>query len=195
MRPTNKIKALFYCLLLALPLLLCGNLQARNKVLGQIKFEAANKAAKSSGVWVDGQYVGYLSELKGSRKLLLLPGLHKIVVRQSGYNDFTQEVRLRPGQENVVTVVMKKDPRFRHGNETALVKIAGHPDRAAVFVDKRYVGHIDQFNSMGQGMLLTPGKHEIRISMPGYKPFETEVNLLPHQKLKIKTNLIPATAG
>jgi len=195
MRPTNKTKALLYCALLALPLLLCGSLQARNKVLGQIQFDAANKAAKSSGVWVDGQYVGYLKELKGSRKILLLPGLHKIVVRQSGYNEFTQEVRLEPGQKEVVTVVMKKNPNVRYGNENALVKISGHPDRAAVFVDKQYVGHVDEFNSMGQGMMLTPGKHEIKITLPGYKPFETEVNLQPHQKLKLKTNLIRIKTG
>lgn len=195
MRPTNKIKALMYCLLLAVPLLLCGSLQARNKVLGQIKFDAANKAAQSSGVWVDGQYVGFLKELKGSRKILLLPGPHKVVVRQSGYNDFTQEVRLEPGQKEVVTVAMQRNPRVRYGNETALVKISGHPDRAAVFVDQQYVGHVDQFNSMGQGMLLTPGKHEIKITLPGYQAFETEVNLLPHQKLKLKTNLIRVKAG
>jgi hypothetical protein len=39
-------------------------------------------------VWVDGQYVGYLNELKGSNKLLLLPGKHIITVRQNGYHDF-----------------------------------------------------------------------------------------------------------
>jgi len=56
------------------------------------------------------------------------------------------------------------------------------------------VGHIDQFNGIGQGMLLTPGKHEIKITLPGYQAFETEVNLQPHQKLKLKTNLMPVSA-
>jgi hypothetical protein len=63
-----------------------------------------------------------------------------------------------------------------------------------VFVDKQFVGHIDQFNGHGQGMLLTPGKHEIKVSLPGYQAFETEVTLLPRQKLKLKTNLLPVPA-
>ncbi len=192
---TKSMKSLFQCLLLLVPFFVVGSLQARNKVLGTVRFEAANKAAKNSGVWVDGQYVGYLKELKGSRKVMLLPGLHKIAAREAGYDEFTQTVRLGPGQEEVVTVLMKKNPYVRYGNENATVKISGHPNRAAVFVDKQYVGHVNQFDSLGQGMLLTPGKHRIVVSMPGYQPFETEVTLRPHQKLKIKTNLMPDARG
>jgi PEGA domain len=191
---TRKLRVLFPCLLLLAAMLPGGGLQAKNQVLGQIQFDAANKAAKSSGVWIDGQYVGYLKELKGSKKILLLPGKHRVEVRQSGYQSFTREVTLEPGQTEVVAVAMQIDPSARYGNETAEVKISGHPDRAAVFVDKQFVGHIDQFNGPGQGMLLTPGKHEIQISLPGFQPFETEVNLLPHQKLKLKTDLMPVDA-
>jgi PEGA domain len=191
---TKQVKALVPCLLLVL-LFQPGNLQARNKVLGTIRLKAANKAAKDSGIWVDDQYVGYLKELKGSRKVMLLPGMHKIAARQAGFDEFTQTVRLEPGQKELVTVLMKKNPYIRYGNETAQVKIAGGPERAAVFVDKQYVGHVDQFNGIGQGMLLTPGKHHISVSMPGYQSFETEVTLHPYQKLKIRTNLMRETSG
>ena len=192
MRPSSKrVVTLLQCLLLLVPLFWAGRIQAKNQVLGQIHFIAANKAAKNSGVWIDGQYVGYLKELKGSRKILLLPGKHQVEVREAGFRNFTREVTLEPGEEEMVSVAMQKDPGIHYGNETAQVKISGQPERAAVFVDKQFVGHINQFNGHGQGMLLTPGKHEIKISLPGYQSFETEVNLLPHQKLKIKTNLMP----
>ena len=169
---SKRVTAVLQCLLVFAPLLLVAGLQARNEVLGQINFVAGNKEAKSSGVWIDGQYVGYLKELKGSKKVLLLPGKHKIEVREAGYKDFTQEVVLEPGEAETVTVAMQKDPGIRYGNETAVVKLSGQPDRAAVFVDKQFVGHVNQFNGHGKGMLLTPGKHEIKISLPGYQPFE-----------------------
>ncbi len=194
MKLSIKVRALFPCLLLLAPLLVGGRLQAKNQVLGQIQFDAANKAAKSSGVWIDGQYVGYLKELKGSKKILLLPGKHHVEVRQSGFQTVTREVHLEPGQKEVVPVLMVKDPNARYGIQTAEVKISGQPERAAVFVDKQFVGHIDQFNGHGQGMLLTPGKHEIKVSLPGYQTFETELTLLPRQKLKLKTNLLPVPA-
>ena len=57
---------------------------AENQVMGEIQFEGKSKIEKTSGVWVDGQYVGYLKELKGAKKVLLLPGEHTINVRQNG---------------------------------------------------------------------------------------------------------------
>ena len=52
-----------------------------SKVLGEVKLDGVSKVEKESGVWVDGNYVGYLKELKGDKKLLLLPGEHEIAVR------------------------------------------------------------------------------------------------------------------
>ncbi|HET7439863.1 MAG TPA: hypothetical protein VFJ47_01065, partial [Terriglobales bacterium] len=52
-----------------------------NEVLGEVELVGATKVEKTSGVWVDGQYLGYLEELKGTKKILLLPGKHEIIVR------------------------------------------------------------------------------------------------------------------
>lgn len=188
---TKIVKALVPCLLVLGPLFMSGRLQAKNQILGEIQLEAGNKAARSSGVWVDGQYVGFLKELKGSKKILLLPGKHQVEVRQNGYQNFAQEVDLLPGQKQIVAVAMQKDTSAQYGTQSAEVKISGHPERAAVFVDKQFVGHVDQFNGPGQGMLLTPGTHEIKVSLPGYQAFDTQVTLQPRQKLKLKTDLTP----
>ena len=45
--------------------------------MGEIEFQGKSKVEKTSGVWIDGQYLGYLDELKGSKRILLLPGTHK----------------------------------------------------------------------------------------------------------------------
>ena len=49
---------------------------------------------------------------------------------------------------------------------------------------------VDEFDGVGKAMLLTPGQHRVRIALPGYLPFETVVDLRPHQKLKIQTELV-----
>jgi len=64
-----------------------------SKVLGEVKFQGATKVERSSGVWVDGDYVGFLKELHGDKKVMLLPGDHEISVRQSGYDDFLRKNR------------------------------------------------------------------------------------------------------
>lgn len=191
----KSLKSIFQVSALLVALLVAGGLQAKNQVLGRVDLVAGNAAAKDAGVWVDGQYVGYLKELNGSKKLLLLPGKHLIQVQESGYVGFRQQIMVEPGETQKVTVSMDKDPAADYSKDSAELKISGHPKRAAVFVDHQFVGHINQFDGIGQGMLLTPGRHQIEVALPGYQTFRTEIDLAPHQKLKLKTNLIRGGAA
>ena len=164
----------------------------RNKVLGEVEFKGLTRVEKTGGAWVDGQYVGYLKELKGSQKILLMPGDHVIVVRQAGYKDFSARIPVGPGAKIVVPVRMQTDPQVKYPRETAQVKFSVRPVRAAVFVDGLFVGHVDEFNGLGQGLLLSPGKRHLRITLPGYQDFEMDVTLVAKQKYEVKTDLFVA---
>jgi hypothetical protein len=186
----RKIKSLLSLVLLISTFLLSPGMCAENQVMGEIRLEGKSHVEKTSGVWIDGQYVGYLKELKGSKKILLLPGEHLITVRQDGYQDFSERVLLQPGQKAVVRVAMEKAPSGPLPVVTATVKIAVHPSRAAVFLDGLFVGHVGEFEGAGRGMLVAPGTHQIRIALPGYQTFETDIAPLANQKVEIKTDLI-----
>src|SRR5271170_1403959 len=109
MKNTSRVgDLLLWVLVLLSALLLSPAIFAENAVMGEIQFEGRSHVEKTSGVWIDGQYVGYLKELKGSKKVLLLPGEHVITVRQDGYQDFTERVSLQPGQKEIVSVAMEK---------------------------------------------------------------------------------------
>jgi hypothetical protein len=190
----RRVDPLLWVLLLVSALLLPATMYAENDVMGEIQFEGKSHVEKTSGVWVDGQYVGYLKELKGSKKVLLLPGEHVITVRQDGYRDFTDRIIVQPGQKEVVRVAMEKAPTGPLPDVTATVKIAVNPSRAAVFLDGLFVGHVGEFEGMGRGMLVAPGTHQIRIALPGYQTFETDINPLANQKVEIKTELVKTGA-
>ena len=163
---------------------------AGNEVMGEIQLEGKSHVEKTSGVWVDGEYVGYLKELNGSKKILLLPGEHSITVRQDGYQDFREQVVVQPGQKQVVLVAMKKAPTGPLPDVTATVKISVNPSRAAVFLDGMFVGHVGEFKGAGRGMYVSPGAHTIKIALPGYKTFETDINPQAHQSVEVKTELV-----
>ena len=165
-------------------------LQAENRVLAELRFVPTTSADKGAGVWVDGQYVGYVKELKGDKKVLLLPGKHDIVVRQAWYKDYVTEALLQPGQVHTITISLAKDVRTSPVPATGELKISATPARAAVFVDDQFAGHVDEFDGPGQVMLLTPGHHRVRIALPGYLPFDNVVDLRANQKLKIETALV-----
>ena len=163
---------------------------AGNEVMAEIQFQGKSKVEKTSGVWIDGQYVGYLKELKGSKKVMLMPGEHMITVRQNGYQDFTERLVAQPGETQVVDVAMEKALMGVMPNVTSTVKISVNPSRAAVFLDGAFVGHVAEFQGAGRGLVIAPGAHKIKIALPGYKTFETDINPQGDQKVEVKTDLV-----
>ena len=182
-----------YALLLGC-LLLAPVAFAENQVLGELQLEGSSKVEKTSGVWIDGQYLGYLDELKGSKKILLLPGTHSLSVRQNSYKDFTRQVVLRPGEKQLVTVTMEKDTRYVMPAVTAEIKMSVNPDRAAVFLDGQFVGHAAEFGGIAKSLIVAPGHRKVSITLPGYETFNTEFDLAPNQKFVLKTDLMKSAS-
>jgi hypothetical protein len=179
--------------LLALSLLLISTVRISaqsSKVMGEVHFEGDTQIDRDSGVWIDGEYVGYVKELKGDKKVLLLPGKHQIVIRQAGYSEFTQEVVVEPGQLQTIQVKMQLLPGEKMPAVTSELKVTVQPKRAAVFLDGRYVGHASELGGKFHSLLVNPGKHEIKIELPGYRTYETEVDVLAGQKAEVKTELV-----
>jgi hypothetical protein len=181
---------IFCFVILMSSLCIVPRLRAGNGVLGQVDLVGATKVEETAGVWIDGQYIGYLGELKGSKKILLLPGEHEIIVRQGGYVDFVQKIQVRGGETQSVDVKLEKDTRIQYPRITAEIKLKVNPDRAAVFVDGVFVGHVAEFGGMGRALLVAPGKRKITISLPGYQTFETEIEMVANQKSTVKTDLV-----
>jgi hypothetical protein len=102
----------------------------------------------------------------------------------------TQTYVVEPGKKLIITVKLDKDPKAQFSAVTSEVKLKVTPERAAVFVDGNFAGYVQQFSGMGRGMLVSPGPHHIKIALAGFQEFDTNVNLLPKQKMTIKTDLV-----
>jgi hypothetical protein len=192
---SRELKILNSSLLLGAILLFSGSalFAGRNEILGEIRLWGATKVERDAGVWVDGLYMGYMKELRGSKKLLVQPGEHEITFREAGYKDVITKQVLQPGQRLDLLVQMEKDPLAQYPAVTSEVKTSIRPERAAVFVDGRYVGHASEFDGVWKGMLLNPGKHQFTISLPGFQTFQTETNLYANQVFTLKTELRPGS--
>src|SRR5438094_540931 len=160
-----------------------------NQVLAELRFMAHNGAEKKAGVWVDGQYVGFVKELNGDKKMLLLPGKHEIVVRQAWYQDYVEQALLEPGEIHTIKLAMAKESHVVTADATSELKIDATPPRAAVFVDEQFSGHVDEFDGVGKTMMLTPGKHRVRVALPGYVTVENRGGLRPRQNIQAQTEL------
>jgi hypothetical protein len=112
-----------------------------------------------------------------------------LAVRQAGYKDFTETLTVEPKELLLVPVKMQKETKDTWPSVTAELKVDVSPDRAAVFVDNRFLGHAGELGGAFHSMLLSPGTHKIKVELPGYQSFETDVTLVAGQKSVVKTNL------
>jgi PEGA domain len=190
MRRSQPFLVLFAAFSLAALLPDARSLAQSSKVMGEVRFEGDTSTDRDAGVWIDGEYVGYVKELKGNKKVLLLPGKHVISARESGYTDCVKEIVVEPGDLQTVDIKMSLAPGATEPKTTVELKVTIHPKRAAVFLDGNYVGHASELGGTFHSLLVSPGKHHIKAELPGYRTFETEVTLLPGQKSEVKTELI-----
>jgi hypothetical protein len=163
-----------------------GPLGKKNQITGEVKFEGVTYVEKKAGVWVDGQYLGYLKELKGSKKVVLLPGEHQIIARRAGYDDFAKTIFIEPGQGQTLRVVMYKTRGAPQQEETAELKFSVNPKRAAVFLDEKFMGPASDFAG---SMKVAPGHHIVKIELLRYRTYETSVHAVIGQKAQVKAKL------
>jgi PEGA domain len=52
---------------------------------------------------------------------------------------------------------------------------------------------VHEFGGVKRAMLIAPGKHHIKIELPGYRSFDTEVVVEANQKVTVKTELATAS--
>jgi hypothetical protein len=96
---------------------------------------------------------------------------------------------VEPKELLLVPVKMQKAANDTWPTVTAELKVDVHPDRAAVFVDERFLGHAGELGGAFHSMLISPGTHQIKVELPGYQSFETNVTLVAGQKSVVKANL------
>jgi len=159
----------------------------QNPKMGEVRFTADNQDERDSGVWIDGKYAGYVKELKGDRKVLLPPGEHEILIRQAGYKDFTKKIVVEADQVQMIAVVLEENPKLTFpGSNAAELRLDIQPKRAAVFMDDSYMGHGGDFGGRFHSMLVSPGKHRLKVTLDGYKPYESDIDAVASSKSQMK---------
>lgn len=163
---------------------------AANPIMGELSLEAATKAERDAGVWVDGQYVGYVRNLDGKDKLVLVPGEHRLTFKLVGYEPLERTIVVDPGEQSSYRVALQQGANVRYPDKDATARVRFHvePKDAAIFVDEKYVGHVDRFDGR-KGMRLSPGTYRFTIALPGYHPFNTELSVRAEQDYEVKTEL------
>lgn len=182
-------RILSYFALLLLFAAPAGAFAAQSAKMGEVRFTTDTQDERDAGVWIDGKYAGYVKELKGDRKVMLPAGQHEFVIKQAGYKDLTKAITVDPDQSpfQTIAVVLEENPKMTYpGGNAAEYRLDIQPKRAAVFVDDNYMGHGSDFGGHFHSMLVTPGKHHLKITLAGYKTYETDIDATASTKSQMK---------
>ena len=157
---------------------------------GELQIITSHETEKDSGVWVDAEYIGYLRDFWGNKKILLAPGKHEISIRKFGYKNFTQEVQIESAKIQFLPIMMEIDVTTQYPTQnTATLKINASPPEAAVLVDGAYVGYASQISGIFKSLTVTAGKRKIRLEMQGYRPYESEIDVIAGTASEVRAAL------
>jgi hypothetical protein len=138
-----------------------------------------------AGVFLDGKYLGPAANFKMARSYKVAAGEHELKLVEPRYQEITKKVTVTAGKQTVVSEKMTmlpipKPPFGRLRTENA--------DKfAAVYVNDKFYGHVDEFSNCSQRLLLPPGEYTVKIvPVNGGAPVEQKVRLEANKDTLVK---------
>jgi hypothetical protein len=136
-----------------------------------------------ASVYINGDYQGSTPS-KGLLDISdLVPGSYTLVLKRSGYQDYTASVTIEAGK--TVQIIAPLQPAA-HSVDTASVDVSSTPSGADVYVNTAFVGITPlSFHD------VPAGPYTVEIRMEGYNPFSTTGQVAAGQNIQIIAALSP----
>jgi len=148
---------------------------------GRLKTEVNPSRA---GVFVDGKYVGPAANFKVARTYEVAAGEHEVKLADPRYQEIVTKVTISPGKKTVLKETMMALPPAKPPFGKLRVENADH--FAAVYVNDRFMGHVDEFSNFAQSLLLNPGTYEVRVVPVNGPPVTKTVTIEAEKTVIVK---------
>ncbi|MBZ5579080.1 MAG: PEGA domain-containing protein [Acidobacteriia bacterium] len=114
-----------------------------------------------AGVFVDGKYVGPAANFRIARTYAVPAGEHEIKLVDPRYEEVTTKVTVTAGKKTTIAQTLKELPLAKP--PFGRLRTENTDKFAAVYVNDKYMGHVDEFSNFAQGLLLNPGDYSVKI--------------------------------
>lgn len=128
-----------------------------------------------AGVFLDGKYLGPAANFRVARTYAVPAGKHEVKLADPRFEEATEQVTIEPGKKTKVHQTLK--PLTPAKGPFGVLR-AQNPDKfAAVYVNGKYFGHVDEFSNFAQGIQLNPGEYEVKIEPTSGQPVAKKVTV------------------
>jgi hypothetical protein len=101
---------------------------------------------------------------------------HEIKLVDPRYEEITKKVTVAAGKKTIIKETMKPVPLAKPPFGFLRTENADH--FAAVYINDKYYGHVDEFSNFAQKLLLPPGEYEVKIvPLIGTNPVTQKVKI------------------
>lgn len=137
-----------------------------------------------AGVFVDGKYLGPAANFRVARTYSVPAGQHELKLVDPRYEEFVTKVDIQPGKKTKISQSLKPLPV--PSGPFGKVRVQNPDKFAAVYVNDKYFGHVDEFSNSSQGILLPPGEYEFRIEPASGAPISTKARVEANKTVVVK---------
>ncbi len=137
-----------------------------------------------AGVFLDGKYLGPAANFRVARTYSVPAGQHELKLVDPRYEEVTQSVTVPAGKKIKVHQQLKELPVPK--GPFGKIRTENADRFAAVYVNNKFFGHVDEFSNPAQGILLPPGSYEVRIEPLSGQPITKSVTVAANQTVMVK---------
>ena len=128
-----------------------------------------------AGVFVDGKYLGPAANFRVARTYSVAAGEHEVKLLDPRFEEFTTKVTIRPGKKTTISETLKPLPLAQP--PFGKLRTQNADKFAAVYVNDRFMGHVDEFSNASQFLLLNPGEYTVKIVPASGPPITQTVKI------------------
>ena len=152
-----------------------------NKQVGSISV-SSNPVGAS--LYVDTIYQGYTNQIVGN----LAAGTHTVLLKKSGYKDFSQSMTVNADQTVYMTATLTPVLNPTTGD----LEVSSSPSGASIYLNSAYQG---ETRSSGPFYItaLSPGTYTVVLKKSGYLDYTTATQIVAGSTAKVSAVLAPAS--
>ena len=137
-----------------------------------------------AGVFVDGKYLGPAANFRVARTYQVAAGDHEVKLIDPRYEELTTKVTIKPGKKTTISETLKELPPPKPPFGKLRTE---NPDKfAAVYVNDRFMGHVDEFSNGSQALMLNPGEYTVKIVPASGAPVTQTVKIEADKTVIVK---------
>jgi len=137
-----------------------------------------------AGVFVDGKYLGPAANFRVARTYAVAAGAHEVRLVDPRYQDAVTNVTIQAGKKTTLhqtlTPVPLAQPPFGR------LRTINADEFAAVYVNDKFCGHVDEFSNFAQALLLNPGEYEVKVVPATGPPVTSKVKIVADQTVIVR---------